>query len=290
MNSNHILGVRFDDFLNKQIFLDRLLAEFKQAKATGKSKLVAHLNVHCLNLAATNHQYNRLLNQADILFFDSVGLRLVANLLLKRKVEFASTPPEWMHVFFGMVPAGTKVFFVGDEPEVIRAYHDMFSAQFPQLEATGYHHGFFLRKPETEEKLLEQLERVRPDIVLVGMGMPIQEMWIERIKSRVNAPLFIPVGAYFQRMTGKQKRPPAFICRLGLEWLHRLITNPKTMFSRYVIGNPLFLYRALRHELIQRAGYGQKALPDVAEPQSERMSTGYTRIIQTRSSDAKKAV
>ena len=84
---------------------------------------------------------------------------------------------------------------------------------------------------------------------MVGFGMPLQEFWIEDNFNRINAQIFLPVGALFDYVSENKYRAPKWVTSNGLEWLARLLTEPKRLWNRYIIGNPLFIYRVIMERL-----------------------------------------
>lgn len=238
-----------NDYQSEGQFLISLLREFRDAKANGRSKMVAHLNAHGFNLAYKSIDYLKLLNAADVLFVDSKGFKIALKLFGWRNFHFAATPPDWMHSFYKLLPKNTRLCIIGDEPEVIEEYRDLVCASFSHIDVVFSHHGFFQSDENAETKVVNHIRELKPDILLVGMGMPRQEFWIQKIQEKIAVPLMIPVGAYFQRMTGKQKRPPRILVNLGLEWIHRFLSDPMRLFKRYIIGNPLVICRMIKNDI-----------------------------------------
>ncbi len=95
--------------------------------------------------------------------------------------------------------------------------------------------------PEQNEAVIEQINHVKPHILVVGMGMPIQENWIRLHRSRLNVNVFMPGGAVIDRLAGVISDCPEFISNLGSEWLYRLWREPKRLAARYLLGNPAFV-------------------------------------------------
>jgi N-acetylglucosaminyldiphosphoundecaprenol N-acetyl-beta-D-mannosaminyltransferase len=240
-SSIRIFGVNIQN-MNRETLMDRLLSVLDDPK--GGASVACYVNVHGLNLAYDDQEFREVLNASDLVYADGMGLKIVNNLLSRHKLESAMTPPSWMHDFFGKMRKGSRVYLIGDEEAVIRRYFTAVSAEFPHLDFAGYCDGYFLRD-KREQELLDTLQKVKPDVVLVGMGMPLQEKWIQRVRSLTPVKLWLPVGAYYRWMIEDQKRPPAFVTNLGFEWLYRLMLEPKRLFKRYVVGNPLFILRLL---------------------------------------------
>ena len=91
--------------------------------------------------------------------------------------------------------------------------------------------------------MLEHIAENRPDILLVGMGTPQQELWVDRYFDRIDASVVWTVGALFDYISGRMPRAPHWLSDNGLEWIFRLVMEPRRMWRRYLLGNPVFLSR-----------------------------------------------
>ena len=123
------------------------------------------------------------------------------------------------------------------------------AARYPDLRIAGCHHGYFARRSNEEDTLLSQIAQSAPDILFVGFGTPLQEHWVLDTYDRIEAKVVWPIGALVDYLSGRVSRCPQWMQCRGLEWLYRLALEPRRMFGRYVIGNPLFLARVLRERL-----------------------------------------
>ena len=110
---------------------------------------------------------------------------------------------------------------------------------FPGWEQAGHHHGY-LTTPELNEAAIAQINASRSDLLLVGMGNPLQENWIHRHRDRLQVRLAMGTGGLFTYWSGDLTRAPAWVRRLGYEWAHILVSQPHKA-RRYILGNPLFL-------------------------------------------------
>jgi N-acetylglucosaminyldiphosphoundecaprenol N-acetyl-beta-D-mannosaminyltransferase len=116
---------------------------------------------------------------------------------------------------------------------------------FPGWVQAGYHHGY-LNDETTTAAAIEQINAAGPDVLLVGMGNPIQEQWIGQHLPRLKVPVCMGIGGLFDFWAGTVSRAPAWLRRLGHEWIWRLCQQPRLKARRYLVGNPLFLARVAR--------------------------------------------
>lgn len=246
MKRVEVLGVPVDP-VTVEALHDRIGAFIR----TGARATVLHANVHAVNLAGRHAWFARILQQADLVFCDGAGVQLGARLLgqhLPARITYA----DWMWPLAAWCEAQRlSLFLVGAEPGVADLAAARLRARAPALRIVGTHHGFFdktLRSPESLAAI-GTINAARPDIVIVGFGMPAQERWVSDHRLMIDAPVVLTSGAAFDYVSGRLRRAPAWMTRHGLEWLGRLVIEPRRLLGRYVLGNPLFLARVLRERL-----------------------------------------
>jgi N-acetylglucosaminyldiphosphoundecaprenol N-acetyl-beta-D-mannosaminyltransferase len=223
-----ILGVGVD-----RISADELRAQILRMVRVGERGLVLHVNAHCFNLIHDHPWMRDLFNGASIVFCDGVGVVLAAKILGR--------------------PSGLSLFFLGAQPGVAQKAADQLKERSPGLKIAGVHHGYFdhaLGSPENET-VIQQINAANPDVLVVGFGMPLQEWWLKENWNRVNASVAITLGAIFDYVSGELRRGPRFLTDKGFEWLARLFIEPRRLWRRYVLGNPLFLARVLKQRFTE---------------------------------------
>lgn len=241
-----LLGIRFAGY-DKQTLLQVLAARI----TAGQKTLVLSGNVHAFNLAYEQPWLRGLFNRADLVRIDGAGMRLGARLLGQ------ALPPRmtWADFIWELAafaaPHGYRFFFLGARPGMAEAAARRLQSHYPALQVVGTQHGFFSPQPHhpENEAVLAQIEASRPDILLVGMGMPRQERWIHDNWERLPATVTMTGGAVFDYVSGQLQRPPTLFTHTGFEWLGRLLIEPRRLWRRYLIGNPLFLWRISRQRL-----------------------------------------
>lgn len=137
-------------------------------------------------------------------------------------------------------------FLYGGEPGVAERLKEMLEAQFPGLQIVGtFTPPFRPLAPEEEDELLEQVHSSQPHIMWVGLSTPKQERFMARYVDRLQVPLLVGVGAAFDYHTGRIRDCSPWIKRAGLQWLHRLLQDPRRLWRRYLRNNPVFIAKIL---------------------------------------------
>ena len=227
----------------------------------GEKTIVANHNLHSLYLMRREPRLRAFFQMAHLTEVDSAPLILWTRLIAGRSRRFhRCTYLDWREAFWAEATQnGWRVFFVGGEPGVAdRARHAILE-RWPQAQLE-VRHGFFDVAPQSADSLavVEAINRFQPQILLVGMGMPRQELWIQDNYERLPACAMFPVGAAFDYEAGVQRACPRWLGQLGLEWLFRLVNDPRRLFRRYCIEPALLAPLALadlRRALRRPAGH-----------------------------------
>jgi len=229
------------------------LLDFVVRRARRQEKaLVNNVNIHAMNVANADPLFASILNNSDVVFCDGYGVKLAA-LLSGVKLGERMTPPDWIDPLFEACERHSlSLYVLGDEPTVAKRFVDESSRRFPSLVVAGYHHGFFDLESEENDRVVQEISDSSADIVLAGMGMPRQEMWGFKAKSRLSKGVIIAVGALFRWYTGTSRRSPKWMTDHGLEWLGRLVQEPERVWKRYLAGNPAFFLRVLKANITAR--------------------------------------
>ena len=205
--------------------------------------MVAHANVHTLNLATDDPSYREILRAADMVLNDGKGVMLGARILGHR------FPADLNGNFFTpLVVAraaerGWPTYLLGGKPGIPEKLAAVLRATHPELPIVGTRDGYF---GYAEDEVVGGIREAGAGLLLVGMGNPHQERFLHRNLAATGARLGIGVGAYFDFQTGSVPRAPGWMTRYGLEWVHRLAQEPKRMWRRYLLGNPAFIAKVMR--------------------------------------------
>ena len=208
---------------------------------------VLYANPHVLNTAHQHEELHGSLRRASTVYVDGSGIRLGAR-ILGHHLTPRTTAADWIDALCAAaVTRGVGIYLLAGAPGVAERAAQMLTRRHPGLDVRGTHHGYL--DDEATDRVLLEISKVTPHLVVVGMGTPTQEIWIDRNRARIEAPVVWAVGALFDFVTGNQARAPEWLRRIHLEWLWRLGTDPVRLAGRYLYGNPLFLLRVLRQRL-----------------------------------------
>ena len=215
--------------------------------------LVLNVNAHCLNLCYEDPALREFFGAADAVFCDGAGVRLAARMLggrLPPRITYA----DWLPRLAAFAEAeGLSLFFLGARPGVAEEAARRLKGAHPNLKIPGVHHGHFdlaAGSPDNEAARVE-INAADPDILLLGFGMPAQERWLMENRRGLNFGVALTGGAVFDYASGRLRRGPRLLTDNGLEWLARLVVEPRRLWRRYLLGNPLFLARVLGQRLRQ---------------------------------------
>ncbi|NUM43748.1 MAG: WecB/TagA/CpsF family glycosyltransferase [Anaerolineales bacterium] len=213
--------------------------------------LVLHVNIHGINLAFSENWLRDYLNSAPVVFCDGAGVMLGAHLLghhIPQRITYADWM--WQLAEFCQEKEFT-LYFLGAKPGIAEQAGAHLLQKFPNLKIVGIQHGYFDKTQSSSENegIIKKINLVRPNILLVGFGMPIQERWLMENWSHIEADVALTGGAVFDYISGELQRAPDWMTDHGFEWLGRLIIEPRRLWKRYIIGNPLFLWRVFKQRL-----------------------------------------
>ncbi len=142
---------------------------------------------------------------------------------------------------------GYRHYFYGATDEVLEKMVANFKNQFPDLQIAGtYSPPFRALTEEEKQGVIDRINATNPDIVWCGLGTPKQDIWVSEHCGKLTASVLIPVGAAFNFHAGEIKRSPKWMTACHLEWLHRLCSEPRRLWRRYLIGNVRFIYLCLK--------------------------------------------
>lgn len=227
--------------------LPELLDLVETMVATGGSSTVGYVNAHVLNQAARDAELADFLRQLDLCYCDGNGVRLAARMLGASLPE-RMTGADWIWDLARRAEGHLRLHWVAGAPGVTEEAAQRIRARHPRLHITT-DHGFHDKEGSANDALIDEINATDPDIVLVGMGTPLQEHWVAANRHRIQAPVVWVLGATADFVAGVVPRPgPAWLVDHA-EWLSRLAADPRRLAGRYLFGNAEFLARVARQRL-----------------------------------------
>jgi len=226
-------------------FIDNHLREVK-------GEYLCFSNVHTTVMAQEEEDYLQVQNSSLLSLPDGGPLSVIAQKRGFKEAERVTGPDFMMEIFKVSEEKGYSHFFYGSTQETLDELKKNLRNRFPKLNIVGMISPPF--RPLTEEesiKITNEINETNPDFLWVGLGAPKQEVWMYNHKSKINS-LMVGVGAGFDYHANKIQRAPSIMQKYSLEWLYRLIQDPKRLFKRYLQTNTKFIFYILRDKISRR--------------------------------------
>ena len=237
----NVLQLGFDN-IDGTTAIHRIEA-FLQGSANGDCRRVFFLNVHSIWLARTDKLLAASISRADLVLGDGSGLALATKLFGSPMVENLNGTDFVPRLIERASVTGRSVFLLGGTPQISQICKKALLGLHPGLHIVGARSGYFSIDEESE--ICEEINRVKPDILLVGMGAPLQENWIDRNSSRLSARVCLGVGGLFDFLSGNRKRAPGWMRSLGIEFIYRFMSDPGGKWRRLMVETPWFLAQVM---------------------------------------------
>ncbi|PKO01336.1 MAG: glycosyltransferase [Chloroflexi bacterium HGW-Chloroflexi-4] len=239
-----ILGVNVN-ILN----MDTTIAQFDEWRNVQSKVYICVAPAHSIMECVNDPALLPIFNEADLVTPDGMAIVWLLQLKGYKETRRVYGPDLLMAACQHGANKNWKHFFYGGEPGVARNLSDKLQHQIPNLQITGTCSPPFGRPTSIEENaLLNMLNQSGADFLWVGMSSPWQEIWMHENRDRIRIPVMVGVGAAFDFLSGSKKQAPKWIQRIGMEWLYRLIKEPKRLWPRYK-QYPRFVWLSLKELL-----------------------------------------
>ena len=221
--------------------------------ASGARQYVCVTGVHGVMESQRDAELRGIHNRAGLVTPDGMPLVFLCRWLGQPQTKRVYGPDLMLAVCERSDEAGWRHYFYGGGPGVAEVLQQRLSRRFPRLIVCGVHSPPFGELSlEEDEAIVERIRAARPDVVWVGLSTPKQERWMAAHVDRLAVPVLLGVGAAFDFNSGLKKQAPPWMQRASLEWLHRLSTEPRRLWKRYLLNNPAFVFLVARQLLRQR--------------------------------------
>jgi N-acetylglucosaminyldiphosphoundecaprenol N-acetyl-beta-D-mannosaminyltransferase len=233
-----LMGNRVDTFTPEEA-LDHLVSRLEERSRAR----VYFINAHCLNVANSDASYRQALAQAELVLADGSGVLIGSRMLgipVRHNLNGTDLVPRLLD---RVASQRRRVFLLGGKPGVAAAAAAVLQRRYPGLDVVGVEHGYL--STDREELVLDRIRALKPDVLLVAMGVPRQELWLNEHWDELSPTLGIAVGALFDFLSGRFRRAPGWMRVLGIEWCFRLMLEPRRLWRRYLLGNTAFMIRVI---------------------------------------------
>jgi len=222
-----------------RISLGEMLRSVTDALHERKPKTVFYANSYAITLAEDDPMFAAAMAKADVIFCDGFGV-YVASRVLRKAVPERFAWPDWLDDLCEACCAkGASMFFLGARKGVAADAARKLEDAVPGLRVHS-HHGHFPKDDDSSRDVIHRVNESGASVLLVGFGMPLQEIWITQHRAELRPLVVFSVGALFDYVAGTVVRGPRWLTQHGFEWLTRLVIEPRRLWRRYLLGLPEF--------------------------------------------------
>jgi N-acetylglucosaminyldiphosphoundecaprenol N-acetyl-beta-D-mannosaminyltransferase len=226
--------------------IPELNQELSRLLARDRPGLILSANVHSMNFCRRMPWLADFYNRADLVYVDGAGIVLGARLLGYR-IPPRTTMDDWgWPAVRHLAREGRSLYLLGNPPGVAARAADNLREHAPDLRVLGSHHGFFEKTGPENDAVVAEINSLAPDLLMVGLGMPLEQQWMMENQPRLRVRVCWEVGSAFQLWADAIPHCPRWLGNLGLNWLFRLVLEPRRLAKRYLWGNLVFLLEILK--------------------------------------------
>lgn len=213
-----------------------------------------HVVVNALKFAMmrSDSELRRIINACDVVNADGMPVVWASKVLGKPLPDRVAGVDLFLKLIETAAKKAYRPYFLGARESVLQKTVSVFREKYPQIDIAGYRNGYF--KPEEEKEIAYQIKVSKPDMLFVGISSPTKEKFLNRWMQEMQVPFCMGVGGSFDIVAGLTKRAPVWMQRSGIEWLHRIIQEPRRMWIRYARTNPVFIWMVLETYFRRRNG------------------------------------
>ncbi|MGD0745621.1 MAG: WecB/TagA/CpsF family glycosyltransferase [Verrucomicrobiota bacterium] len=245
MNSSGVLGTRL-----QRTTYSALAADLQEKCRGPRPFAVDFTNTHIVTLRRHDPEFRKITSRFDYFIPDAMPLIWCLN-CQRPRLRDRIYGPTFMRECMLSSPAPFTHYFLGGSDSCVKQLKEFFLSHNPAIQIVGARNGYF--KPEQEMEIVEEINRLSPDFIWLGLGTPKQQAWIYQHKDQIRRGILLAVGFAFDVNAGLKPDAPRWMQRAGLTWLFRLCSEPRRLGSRYLKFNVLFLHYLLRDGFCGRA-------------------------------------
>ena len=234
-----VTKVRIGKILVDRMAAKDILAVVRNALVSRQRRTIFYANAYGVTLAEENPNFAASMRGADYIFCDGFGV-YAASRALGHSIPERFAWPDWINELAETAhAAGASMFFLGAQQGVATVAAKKLEERVPGLTVTA-HHGHFPKDEASSLAVIEKINASGAEVLLVGFGMPLQELWVEKFREQLRPSVVFTAGALFDYVAGHVRRGPPILTQYGFEWLTRLLIEPRRLWRRYLVGLPHF--------------------------------------------------
>ena len=228
------------------------IVEFVDYTIQNKGKAtIAYANAHVVIESEKNKDLRKNINAFTLIKPDGIGVYYASKILTHNQESFKllKNATDFNYRLLDYSDKhGRNIYLLGSTDDVLTAAKKYIKTHFPNIKIVGSHNGYFNL---SDAAIAENINSSNVDILLVGMGVPRQELWLQGHVKELSVPVSITVGAFIEFISQRKRRAPNTMRKFGLEWLFRLLQEPCRLWKRYVIGIPYFIFVVFKQKYIK---------------------------------------
>jgi len=238
----NILGINVSE-----VGMDKVISTIAGWIEKKEQNYVCATSVHGLVESQKDKHFRNILNAAGLVTCDGMPLVWLSRLKGNKNAERVYGPDLMLEFCRVSQEKGYRHFFYGGNDGIPERLRDNLCRKFPLLNVVGtYSPPFRALAPQEDEQVIDMINRTYADVIWVGISTPKQEKWMAEHKGKINASVMLGVGAAFDFLSGAKSQAPGWMQSSGLEWLFRLLTEPRRLWRRYLTANSIFVWLLLK--------------------------------------------
>ncbi|MBU1061534.1 MAG: WecB/TagA/CpsF family glycosyltransferase [Candidatus Omnitrophica bacterium] len=239
--------IKFLDVFIDNLSMQEVVGYIERFVNTKRPHQLVAVNAAKIVKMRQDRRLAELINSSDLIFADGQAVVSASRILgcsLKERVAGIDLMQELVKL---ALDRKYKLYFLGAKKEIVKKVVDIYKESLSRINILGWHHGYFSSQEE-EKAVIEEIRRLKPDILFVAMGTPKKEYWIRDNLMYLGVPVCMGVGGSFDVIAGVLKRAPKWMQEIGMEWFFRFISEPRRLWKRYLVSNTVFIWLVFKEK------------------------------------------
>ena len=213
-------------------------------------KVINTINQYSYCMAEQDSEFKLALQNSDVLLPDGIGIVMAAKFLKGKILKRITGADLHEHMLTVLNASGGKCFYFGSSNNTLDKIKQRLKNEFPAVQCQFFSPPYKDVFSDVEnEEMIKSINEFKPNVLFVGMTAPKQEKWTNINKDKINAEIICSIGAVFDFYAGTIQRPAKIWMEFGLEWLGRLVKEPRRLYKRYLYYGPIFAYKLIEEKV-----------------------------------------